>query len=79
MENLPSNMEYALLSVIDITFRQAFWDVQLILCYSQLGLLESLDHEDNVLNLGETALFQEEVFSFTWHLQKKWDSSISIA
>lgn len=31
---------------------------------------DSLDHEGNALNLGETALLQEEVTPFTWHLQK---------
>ncbi|MDF9839531.1 MULTISPECIES: DUF1259 domain-containing protein [unclassified Paenibacillus] len=31
---------------------------------------ESIDSEGKTLNLGETALFQEEVFPFTWHLQR---------
>lgn len=31
---------------------------------------DSLDREGNALNLGETALLQEEVSPFTWHLQK---------
>lgn len=31
---------------------------------------ESLDQQGKALNLGETALLQEEVYPFTWHLQR---------
>ena len=31
---------------------------------------ESMDHQGNALNLGETALLQEEVYPFIWELQK---------
>lgn len=31
---------------------------------------EAMDAEGRTLNLGETALFQEEVYSFTWSLQR---------
>lgn len=31
---------------------------------------ESLDQQGKALNLGETALLQEEVFPFTWQLQQ---------
>lgn len=31
---------------------------------------ESLDSHGNALNLGETPLLEEEVYPFTWHLQR---------
>lgn len=31
---------------------------------------ESMDLQGRTLNLGETALLQEEAYPFTWHLQK---------
>lgn len=31
---------------------------------------ESIDHQGKALNLGETALLQEEAYPFIWHLQR---------
>ncbi|MFD1130665.1 DUF1259 domain-containing protein [Paenibacillus sp. PDC88] len=31
---------------------------------------ESLDNDGKALNLGEAALLQEEVYPFTWYLQR---------